>query len=986
MLKLFWPLRTRQCLYVLLFALTACSLTETLYRDYPQYSQATAVVKSENDRRDYRYLVLPNQLKVLLVSDPQADKAAASLNVHVGSGSDPVEYQGLAHFLEHMLFLGTEKYPEAGEYQAFISDHGGNHNAYTAFDQTNYFFDIDPAYLEPTLDRFAQFFIAPLFTEQYVDREKNAVHSEFMSKIKDDQRKSLDVFKALVNPQHPFAKFSVGNLETLAVAEGKPPLREQLLAFHDQYYSAGIMSLVVLGKESLPVLETMVRQKFSAIPNNGYRVATIEQPLFPEKAAPDLNTAAGQLKPAYPLPQFVTIQPEKQQRTLSIAFPTGDELAVYRQKPLQYIGNILGHEGQGSLLSWLKDKGWAEGLAAGTGLSYSGGSTFNITIKLTREGVPHVDDVVAALFQAINRIRQTPDQQWLYEEQKQLAEQSFRYQESMAPIQYVMNLSSGMEHYAPEDTLRGPYVMDSFDRALIDRYLSDLVPANSLVTLTAPGITADQSSPYYHTAYHVAPPSAEQLRHWNTAGVNDGIRLPAPNPFIAQHLALKSSEFNAEERDIYDAEIPKLIQQGPGFKLWYKPDNEFLLPKGSVLVGVHSPVAGDSAEHHALLKMFTALVSDQLNELSYPATLAGLGYDIAPDSRGFVIRLNGFDDKQLLLLDEILSAIDVADFDARRFENIKREQIRHLENVIKEQPYRRVIDSLSTLLYRDQYSTEALLKAYQSITQQQLADYQQRLLSETDLNILVHGNYRKSEAELISTKLRQVLLHKPHATEPVNIARLSEDQSVFPVHSDYADAALLLYMQAGNMEKVNRAALGLTAQILRSDFYTQLRTEKQLGYIVTSGAFPVRDVPGIFFLVQSPVVGAGAIQQEIKHYLKAQLAVADAMTDEQFERQRNALIVRLSEQPKNLWERADLYWQNIGQHYFQFDMKQQLIVALESLTLEQWKSLFRQQLTTMHRAMWIYARGKFDDESRITGKRVENLNAFKQSVPYYQLP
>ena len=118
--------------------LCACAAT-------PQRSEAP--VKGAQDTRDYRYLELPNRLRVMLVSDPATDKAAASMHVRAGSGNDPVSRQGLAHFLEHMLFLGTAKYPDPGEYQEFISAHGGAHNAYTSVDHTNYFFDIEPGSL-----------------------------------------------------------------------------------------------------------------------------------------------------------------------------------------------------------------------------------------------------------------------------------------------------------------------------------------------------------------------------------------------------------------------------------------------------------------------------------------------------------------------------------------------------------------------------------------------------------------------------------------------------------------------------------------------------------------------------------------------------------------------------------------------------------------------------------------------------------------------
>ncbi|HSB95705.1 MAG TPA: insulinase family protein, partial [Spongiibacteraceae bacterium] len=213
-------------LLLVLFLLGACQPVApkqaAASADHSATSPAITVAASDNDARSYRYLELPNQLRVLLISAPNTDKAAAALDVNVGSRQDPNDRQGLAHFLEHMLFLGTDRYPQADEYQDFISSHGGSHNAFTAFEDTNYFFDIDSRYLEPALDRFSRFFVAPLFSAEYVDREKHAVYSEYKAGIRDDQRRSLDVLREVVNPEHPFAKFSVGSLDTLADRPEQP--------------------------------------------------------------------------------------------------------------------------------------------------------------------------------------------------------------------------------------------------------------------------------------------------------------------------------------------------------------------------------------------------------------------------------------------------------------------------------------------------------------------------------------------------------------------------------------------------------------------------------------------------------------------------------------------------------------------------------------------------------------------------------------------
>ena len=104
--------------YLLLLSallLSACSENQQPAAEIEAALTYVTPLKSPNDRREYRALVLDNELKVLLISDPQAETAAASADVNSGYNSDPLAFQGLAHFLEHMLFLGTDKYPAEGD-------------------------------------------------------------------------------------------------------------------------------------------------------------------------------------------------------------------------------------------------------------------------------------------------------------------------------------------------------------------------------------------------------------------------------------------------------------------------------------------------------------------------------------------------------------------------------------------------------------------------------------------------------------------------------------------------------------------------------------------------------------------------------------------------------------------------------------------------------------------------------------------------------
>ncbi len=270
--------------------------------------------KSPEDKRSYRGLELGNGLKVLLVSDPTTDKAAAALDVHVGHMKDPWKLPGLAHFCEHMLFLGTEKYPDENEYNKFLSQNAGSSNAYTALDHTNYFFDVSPKELGGALDRFGQFFLKPLFTESATDREVKAVNSEHEKNVASDLWRINQLERSLSDENHDYYKFGTGNIETL---DKKPKelginVREELLAFHEKWYSSNIMSLCVLGKDSLEDLETMVLDIFARVENKDIQI-----PSWSDHPYKDGKT-------------MTYVLPVKDIRQLNITFPIPDLREHYR--------------------------------------------------------------------------------------------------------------------------------------------------------------------------------------------------------------------------------------------------------------------------------------------------------------------------------------------------------------------------------------------------------------------------------------------------------------------------------------------------------------------------------------------------------------------------------------------------------------------------------------------------------------------------------
>ena len=105
-----------------------------------RYSMSTEIIKPKLDSREYLHYKLPNGIETVLISDSTTDQSAAALLVEVGYLFDTVP--GIAHFLEHMMFMGSRKYPQENMYQQYLNQHGGSSNAFTVTDHTLYYFDI----------------------------------------------------------------------------------------------------------------------------------------------------------------------------------------------------------------------------------------------------------------------------------------------------------------------------------------------------------------------------------------------------------------------------------------------------------------------------------------------------------------------------------------------------------------------------------------------------------------------------------------------------------------------------------------------------------------------------------------------------------------------------------------------------------------------------------------------------------------------------
>lgn len=909
---------------------------------------AVAIKRSPSDDRAYRYLVLDNGLQVLLISDPNTDKSAASMNVNVGSFQDPEDRQGLAHFLEHMLFLGTDKYPEAGAYQKFIGEHGGQHNAYTSMEDTNYFFDVEAKHFLAALNRFSRFFIAPRFDKAYVDRERNAVESEFRLKLKDDSRREWEVFSEQVAPGHPLSTFSVGNLVTLADRENDP-VRRDLLAFYRQYYSAERMTLVILGRETLGQLAVVVRGLFYDVPGATGLVDT--------GSGTDLAVADGDksIRPGFkkPLPLQLNIVPVKDQRSLSVTFPMATIASHWRTKPDMFWGHLLGDESEGSLIAELKKAGLANGLSAGQVFDTRYGGSFVVQISLTPEGVAQQTVVLDRLFAWLNLAREEGVAKWRFKELAMLLQTQFRFAEKVSPAAYVQGLSAGLRRYPAEEVLRGPYLLSDFNEQVLTEFADHLKPDNALITLLAPEVAAtDQVSGRYAAPYRVDAVGSWRLDHWQ--GMEDkSLSLAPANPYLAQAYPLSGSDG--------ESTVPVALKNPLDTTVWHYEDQQFGTPRGLFDARIATP-ALNSCRNVALAELYLEMVRDALAEETYQAGLAGLGYSLYRWNNGIGVNVNGYIDRQAVLLSRVLQALAEPQWLESNFDRLRSTLIRNYRNSRKQWPVRQVFAQFGPLMKGD-CDDQTLLDQLERVSLKDMPAFHSTLYNRGHARFYA-GGALSAQQSLAMARSTLEALGIGQADDIVlyeTVLGLPEQVQRHSIEVDHNDSAVLLYIQGDEDSLDERAAMTLINIAMEAPFYTTMRTEKQLGYVVGVNTMHINRVPGLGFYIQSPTSSSTQLEQEIDAYLLAFEAKLEAMTKAELKGLKAALLANILEQPKNIMQQSARHQESLMLGDEDFTFRDKLAKRIKALDRESLVAAYRRLVSEASRRVWITTRGQEPD-------------------------
>ena len=948
---------------VAVFLFVGC---QTIASNTSQISEPTSLVVSPSDKRAYDTIQLENGIDVVLVSDPWAEKSAAALSIQVGSINTPTQHQGLPHYLEHMLFLGSQHFPTPNAYQTFIRNNGGVANAYTHLDITNYMFKVNTSAYDEALARFSDSFKNPLLSEVYIEKERNAVHAEWMAQRKSDYLAILNLSRSMLG-SHPANHFFYGNLETL-VDTPNSQLQQATRAFFEKYYSANLMKVAMVSNQPLDKMRALAQKHFSGIKNKRVK-------------KPEVSTKLDMRKVGSKQINYV---PNKDTQELRLSFITENNREQFNLKPNYFIRYLLNSEMPGSPAAILRNKGWASLLYVDSPLdsslnTYGNYAPFSIAIKLTDEGVKHRNEITGLVLNYLELIREKGVDEKYFKEIKTSLTNQFQFLERQDEFNYVSSLTQTMRHYPLYHAIDAGYRYDKFDADAIHAVLKQLTPERLGVWHISKNEDVDSELHFYDGKYKISDLTRQQFARWKKQAANFPIQLPKVNTLLPDNFELTSGTMPQIAK-------PSKQQDKDGIQIWYQPSRYFSeQPRGEILVYINTPIRATDAKQAVLLELWSDIYALKNTELAEEASIAGMELNLYTEA-GLVLHLSGFTDKQDLLMEHALKGLPIA-LDEQDFRQAIDRYIRQVTSSTLGSALWQLEDTKNRLVVQNRWDHQTLIDTAKMITLKDLQGFIQHTLKNNSLRVLMLGNYDNNDIQVTANRLKVSLPErkttryaiakrwKPQAGERLVLQRDTKLQDLA-----IQDIAILSETGADTLAQAK-----ILSHHLHSHIYSALRTEEQLAYNLGAATTKIGDYVGILFVIQTPVKKPVDMLKRFDDFKSEYQVKLDALTQAEFDKIKASTLTALREKPKNLSDELGRLVSDWYEENWEFDTRDKLIAATEKVTLADIKAVYKEAFFNQQTPrVVIQLRGeKFKDSpfARVRGQTlVEDLAQFHSDM------
>lgn len=871
------------------------------------------------DRRT-RSITLPNGLRAYLISDPATTQSSAAMSVGVGSLADPPEHQGLAHFLEHMLFLGTRRYPDPTGFDRFLAEYNGSSNAYTDSENTTYFYSVSHTGAAEALDRFARFFIDPLLDPQYVQKEVRAVDAEHQRARENDTWRLSRVHEWLARPDHPLHQHGAGSAETL-----KQVNPEVLRSFHERYYHSSLMRLVVQGQASLDEAEAWVRTSFEHVPLGDAPTPQVDP-------SPHSHLAR---------PLWVTVRPKSAVHRLRLVFETPSALSYLRQHPAMILRRVLGRDGVDSLSEQLRAAGAIQSLGVWS-QSYAFGGELVLDLDLTEQGAERPEVWIEKVFAYINELKKHGIARHVFDELKSMNQWRFDLRSAGGNEDDAATLAYQLLYSDPETMEYEWAVPQEFGAEVYDRFLASLDPERMIVYQTDPrpetwqGANPSEREPHYEAEFRRRAVSERTLEAWRRAGGVGPNAISPKNAWIPKDMRVR--KYGGGQGSLVR------VHKDAFGEIWHHPVTRFVLPTGRLQIELTLPSGQRDARanvlHKLWLRMWNRAEASRIADWDF----AGLSVHCDERTGGLDLTIDGYSEHLLRVAEESLRSLANPRALRAFFEIEYPELVRDLKNQKFATPTDQIGRRIRWAATSPGPSPDELLDAVEGLSLEDFLRWSDDLTADFRYRVLVYGNIERRKGIKLAKTLPKLLGAKTAVLEESELVRHDRAWPAgqplewnFTSDSDNHAYGEVVPCTSLAPDSRDFAGLKLADQFLGEHFFRVLRTEQQLGYVakaaVQSG---IRKQANLVLILMSKTHSAPELASRVSAWKEQALADGKAQSPELFETMKASAVADLRQDAPTPGEWIDQLTRALETYDGDTAYRERLAQTLEGLTQQDW--------------------------------------------------
>ena len=672
-----------------------------------------------NDKRDISGIKLSNGINVVLVSDPETKTSSCSVGVKAGYLQD--KFEGTAHFLEHLLFMGSSKFPEQNTYHSYIQMCGGIDNAFTGDNITCYFLELESEFLEKGIEMLSWFFREPLLDMKHISSELEIINSEHQKNILSDVWIMDDIFKKFIE-KSKYSNFGTGNSESL-----KDITKENIMDFYNTYYTTDNIFVCIVDTNSLKFMCKNYLKYFEDIPK---KICTSEKNRFikDKLILIDNNLILFKSISQYIFLNFYIVFNYEQHNQLDYQL-------------INLISYLIGSEYTKSFSYYLKENNIANFIKSGVDYYYDYEAIISINITLIEDVVHNIDKICVYLNSLLNRLSELSIHEFtkIYE--------NFRKINLLQSLYHNKMEASDVSNNIVENLINGEHCLCVIRKNSVPEYSSNIykkyiellndiqIKVTSNLDMSKRKKDIFLESEHYKTKYY--------LSDYKCESIDAKIDYDINNITLFSDITIKSDIISSS---VNKKELPTLIFKNDVREIYLLEHNKYEKPIMNISVVRKNPLI-INRNNNIIITIYNSICMKILNYYLDTISNYKMHFSMNISDEYLILNFNGLDYVMHRFINDIVNkisfySIEINPMSSKYFAEIKHNIKESLINLKYNSPYSLCLKYFSIILYKDFMPKEAI-NYIDNLTYESFMEQLNKLLFFEKEYFIIVGNLKK---------------------------------------------------------------------------------------------------------------------------------------------------------------------------------------------------------------------------------------------------